>query len=119
MIEHIEPVSIPWLGGERLLHRLSYRVYAANAVAMREARVLLEKPKRPWLLRELASDAKVSLGLAVKCKQTLIEQAYMFDVGGVFTVRDPQSREKDEEAQKKAERDAKYAARKARAGKKR
>jgi hypothetical protein len=44
MIEHIEPTSVPWLGGERLLGRLAYRVYARNVAAMREARAPLEKP---------------------------------------------------------------------------
>jgi hypothetical protein len=44
MIEYLEPMSIPWLGGERLLHRLAYRVYAANEAAMRELDVPMERP---------------------------------------------------------------------------
>jgi hypothetical protein len=44
MIEYLEPHSIPWLGGERLLHRLAYRVYCANEAGMREARVPIERP---------------------------------------------------------------------------
>ncbi|AUX23168.1 hypothetical protein SOCEGT47_036870 [Sorangium cellulosum] len=44
MVEYIEPAAIPWLGGERLLHRLAYRVYVANQDAMRERRVPFERP---------------------------------------------------------------------------
>jgi hypothetical protein len=44
MIEHIEPESVERLGGERLLHRLAYRVYLRSAAAMREARAPIEKP---------------------------------------------------------------------------
>jgi hypothetical protein len=32
------------LGGERILHRLAYRVWAANEAAMREARIPIERP---------------------------------------------------------------------------
>nr|AYM54079.1 hypothetical protein [Byssovorax cruenta] len=44
MIEHLDPEALPWLGGERLLHRLAYRVYLQSAAAMREAAVPIEKP---------------------------------------------------------------------------
>jgi hypothetical protein len=44
MIEYLEPRSIPWLGGERLLHRLAYRVYLANESAVRDARAPFERP---------------------------------------------------------------------------
>jgi hypothetical protein len=44
MIEHLEPHAIPWLGGERMLHRLAYRVWCANDASMREARVPFERP---------------------------------------------------------------------------
>jgi hypothetical protein len=44
MIEYLEPASIPWLGGERLLHRLAYRVYVASASAVRDARAPFERP---------------------------------------------------------------------------
>jgi hypothetical protein len=37
MIEHLEPVTLPWLGGERMLHRLAYRTYVKNLEAMRAA----------------------------------------------------------------------------------
>jgi hypothetical protein len=44
MVEHLEPRSMPWLGGERLLHRLAYRVYLASAAAMNDARIPFERP---------------------------------------------------------------------------
>jgi hypothetical protein len=44
MIEYLEPTSIPWLGGERLLHRLAYRVYAAQEAQMAAARVPFDRP---------------------------------------------------------------------------
>ncbi len=43
MIEHIEPSVVPWLGAERLLHRLAFRVWMRNEFAMREAKVPMEK----------------------------------------------------------------------------
>ncbi|WP_437641534.1 hypothetical protein [Sorangium sp. So ce854] len=42
--EYLDPAAIPWLGGERLLHRLAYRVYVASQAAMRERRVPFERP---------------------------------------------------------------------------
>lgn len=44
IIEYLEPLSIPWLGGERLLHRLAYRVYGAHEAAMREHDLPMERP---------------------------------------------------------------------------
>ena len=44
MIEYLEPQSLKWLGAERLLHRLAYRVYLANIEGMREARAPFECP---------------------------------------------------------------------------
>lgn len=44
VIEYLEPTAIPWLGGERLLHRLAYRVYVANQATMRELDIAMEKP---------------------------------------------------------------------------
>jgi hypothetical protein len=44
MVEYLEPTIVPWLGGERLLHRLAWRVYQANADALRAARVPFERP---------------------------------------------------------------------------
>jgi hypothetical protein len=45
MVEYLEPTSIPWLGGERLLHRLAYRVYGANEALMRENDIPMERPQ--------------------------------------------------------------------------
>jgi hypothetical protein len=45
MIEYLEPHSIPWLGGERLLHRLAWRVYLANEAAVRDVRAPFERPQ--------------------------------------------------------------------------
>ena len=44
MIEYLEPHSIPWFGGERLLHRLAWRVYRASEGAMRDGRIPFERP---------------------------------------------------------------------------
>ncbi len=44
MIEHLEPQSLSWLGGERLLHRVAYRCYQSNGAAMRESRIPFERP---------------------------------------------------------------------------
>jgi hypothetical protein len=44
MVEYVDPASIPWLGGERLLHRLAYLVYQASEARMREMRIPIEIP---------------------------------------------------------------------------
>ncbi len=44
MIEYLEPSSLPWLGGERLLHRLAWRVWLASESAVRDARAPMERP---------------------------------------------------------------------------
>jgi hypothetical protein len=44
VIEHLEPTAIPWLGAERLLHRLAYRVFLANQLLLGAMRVRFEKP---------------------------------------------------------------------------
>jgi hypothetical protein len=44
VIEHLEPATFGWLGGERLLHRIAAGVWAAHAPAMRELRVPIEPP---------------------------------------------------------------------------
>jgi hypothetical protein len=44
MIEYLEPMSLPWLGGEKLLHRLAYRLYGAAEAQMAAARVPFDKP---------------------------------------------------------------------------
>lgn len=59
-----------------------------SSKASRIVRVMLEEPKRAWQLREIAKEAQISVGLASKCKQALVDQAYVFDLGNIFTVRD-------------------------------
>lgn len=44
IVEHLSPGAVAWLGGERLLHRLAYRVVAANSSAIRAAGVMIEPP---------------------------------------------------------------------------
>ncbi len=44
MIEYLEPTSIPWLGGERLLHRLAYRTYIAASTQALNSRVPFDRP---------------------------------------------------------------------------
>lgn len=44
VIEHIEPASVPALGGERLLHRLAYQVYGGVAELVAERRIPFELP---------------------------------------------------------------------------
>ena len=43
-VEYLEPTILPAIGGERLLHRLAYRVYQANGEALRAARIPFERP---------------------------------------------------------------------------
>jgi hypothetical protein len=52
MMEHDEPHVIPWLGGERLLHRLAYRAYLHAAAAMREAGIPIDRPSEEQALSE-------------------------------------------------------------------
>jgi hypothetical protein len=44
VVEHVEPAILPELGGEVLLHRLAYKVYAASAVAMKTNDIPFELP---------------------------------------------------------------------------
>ena len=59
MIEYLEPSSIPWLGGERLLHRLAYRVYADGQSAAFASRIPFDRPAE-----ETPVAALESLGVA-------------------------------------------------------
>ena len=43
VIEYLEPTVIPWLGGERILHRMAYRVYAVSPRVI-EVRIPFERP---------------------------------------------------------------------------
>ncbi|MFT3771980.1 MAG: hypothetical protein QM820_41770 [Minicystis sp.] len=44
MVEYLEPHAIPWFGGDRILHRLAYRVWRNNAGAVNSARAPFERP---------------------------------------------------------------------------
>jgi hypothetical protein len=44
MVEHIEPSVQTWLGAERLLHRLAFRIWIGNELAMHEAKIPMELP---------------------------------------------------------------------------
>lgn len=56
----------------------------------RIARVLLEDPARHWKVQELAITAKVSIGLASRIKQKLLEEAYIQEVPEGVRVVDPE-----------------------------
>lgn len=56
IVEHLSPASISWLGGERLLHRIAYRVVAANASSLRAAGVMIEAPGSEEPVDDEASD---------------------------------------------------------------
>ncbi len=57
----------------------------------RIARVLLTDVGRGWQVQELAREADVSLGLASRIKQALLDEAFIELREGLFFVRDPQS----------------------------
>lgn len=56
IVEYLGSGSIPWLGGERLLARLAYRVVATNAASMRAANLLIEPPGGDETIDPEASD---------------------------------------------------------------
>jgi hypothetical protein len=39
VIEHLDPVAVPWFGGEKLLHRLAHLAYVASEAAVVEGRI--------------------------------------------------------------------------------
>jgi hypothetical protein len=45
VLEYLEPSSIPWLGGERLLHRLAYGAYSASGADAIAAAIPFELPQ--------------------------------------------------------------------------
>lgn len=61
------------------------------AKASRVARVMLIQPGRAWQVQELAREAKISLGLAFKSKDALIEQGYAEEREHGIAVRDPRA----------------------------
>lgn len=80
MIEYLEPHAIPWLGGERMLHRLAYRVYAANEPALREARAPFERPQEepapeePSDLLTHSPEARANVQILKDLLRPLLEQ---------------------------------------------
>jgi len=56
--------------------------------ASRVARLLLGQPGRTWQVQELAREGRISLGLAFKAKDTLIEQGYVEEREGRVALRD-------------------------------
>ncbi len=62
------------LPNPRLERRPLRSIFAARA--SRVLRVLLENPKRPWQVKQLATEAGVSLGLAFKVKARLLDLEY-------------------------------------------
>ena len=57
----------------------------------RIVRAMLSEPGKGWKVRELADrpDVKVSPGLVVKVKRTLVEEGYAVARGGLLFLRDP------------------------------
>ena len=53
-------------------------------------RVLLEHPDRSWQVQELAHEARVSLGLASKSKQTLGDEGFVRAEAGQVRLQDPE-----------------------------
>jgi hypothetical protein len=61
------------------------------AKSSRVVRVLLGNPRRGWQVRQLADEAQVSLGLAAKVKQSLLEQAFVEIRDRLVYLRDPRA----------------------------
>jgi len=55
----------------------------------RIVRSLLSKPTTEWQVQQLAKQSGVSLGLASKVKQVLVEEAYLEDRNHLLRLRDP------------------------------
>lgn len=74
IVEHLPCGSIPWLGGERLLSRLAYRVIAANAQSVRAADITIEPPGPEETPRDDASDL-VGLSTAARANSQILRDA--------------------------------------------
>jgi hypothetical protein len=80
MIEYLEPKSIPWLGGERILHRLAYRLWRANVGAMRGARIPIERPHEEPAAEDLpelqapSPEARANVQILKDLLRPLLEQ---------------------------------------------
>lgn len=78
MVEYLEPQSVPWFGGERILHRLAYRVWKANAGSMNAMRIPFERPaEEPEDASELLApspEARANVTLLKDLLRPLLEQ---------------------------------------------
>jgi hypothetical protein len=83
MIEYLEPKSIGWFGGERILHRLAYRTWLANAGGMRAARVPFERPHdepapdEPNELLTHSPEARANVQILKDLLRPLLEQSHL------------------------------------------
>ena len=79
VIEYLTPATISWLGGERLLHRMAYRVYGATA-RMKDARIPFERPQEeealdvPEELSAASPEARANVTLLRDHLRPLLEQ---------------------------------------------
>lgn len=67
--------------------RPAERLFAPKS--SRIVRALLERPDRQWRVQDLATTAKVSIGLASRIKQKLLEEAYAEETSEGVRVVDP------------------------------
>ncbi len=74
IVEHLHSASIPWLGGERLLNRLVYRLVAANHNVMRTAGVMIEPPGHEEPQNEDAADL-VSNSIEARANTQILREA--------------------------------------------
>ena len=80
MVEYLEPHAIPWFGGERVLHRLAYRVWRANAGSMAAARIPFERPSEepaadgPSDLLAPSPEARANVQILKDALRPLLEQ---------------------------------------------
>lgn len=76
------------LPNPRLERRPLRSIFAPRA--SRILRVLLENPKRPWQVKQLAAEAGVSLGLAFKVKARLLELEYAREISDGVELAKPE-----------------------------
>ena len=57
--------------------------------ASRVARLMLTHPDRHWQVKQLAAEGEISIGLASKTKDALIEQGYAVEREGQVSLREP------------------------------
>ena len=74
IVEHLSSASIPWLGGERLLNRLVYRLAAANHNALRGAGVMIEGPGHEEPANEDVADL-VSNSIDARANTQILREA--------------------------------------------